>query len=136
MKKSNMSLAFILGAVAGGVAMLFMPAEKQKKGKKIIEDKASQVKKGLIELYDREEVQSIFGMDSEAVGRNLMQARKQVATQLEALKAKVDTVDKTQYVALVNRVIASIEKQGELTKIQLRKLEKHLNDQYGKQEKK
>jgi hypothetical protein len=136
MKKQNMSLAFILGAVAGGVAMLFMPSDKQKKGKKIIEDKASQVKKGLIELYDREEVQSIFGMDSEVVGKNLVQARKQVAAQLKTLKTKVDAVDKTQYVALVNRVIASIEKQGELTKMQLKKLEKHLNDQYDKPEKK
>ena len=136
MKKSNMSLAFILGAVAGGVAMLFMPSDKQKKGKKIIEEKASQVKKGLIELYDREEVQAIFGMDSETVGRNLMQARKLLDSQLKVLKEKVEAVDKTQYVALVNRVVASIEKQGELTKVQLKKLEEHLKEQYGKPEKK
>ncbi len=112
------------------------PRINKKKGKKIIEQKAAQVKKGLVELYDREEVQAIFGMDSEAVGRNLMQARKLVNSKLEVLKAKVDAVDKTQYVALVNQVIASIEKQGELTKVQLKKLEEHLKDQYGKTEKK
>lgn len=136
MKKQNLSLAFILGAVAGGVAMLFMPSDKQKKSKKLIEEKAAQVKKGLIELYDREEVQAIFGMDSETVGRNLMQARKLLDSQLKVLQEKVEAVDKTQYVALVNRVVASIEKQGELTKMQLKKLEEHLKEQYGKPEKK
>lgn len=136
MKKQNTSLAFVLGAIAGGVAMLFMPSDKQKKGKKLIEEKANEVKKGLIELYDREEVQQIFGMDSETVGRNLMQARKLVAKQLPKLKAKVDQIDKTQYAQVVNQVVETIERQGELTKTQLKKLEAHLKEQYGKHEKK
>ncbi len=135
MKQSKTSLAFLLGAMAGGIAMLFMPQEKQKKGKKLIEEKAGEVKQGLIELYDREEVQHIFGMDSEMVGKTLVEARKQVNAKLKTLKAKVKSIDKTHYEAIVNRVIASIEQQGELTKAQVKKLEAHLKEQYTKPEK-
>ena len=109
---------FLLGALVGGVATLFMPKEKQEKSKKLIESKSKELQAGIIKSLDNEQVQKVLGKNKEEIEVLI----KNVKSHVDKLIAK----GKGAKAVKVDALLDSLYEEKILTKKQIKAIKEYL----------
>ena len=124
--------AFILGAVVGSVAALFMPRDKQETVKKKVSANAKKLKKVLVKTYDSDQVQQIFGKDSKEIHKVYQNVRAELSERLDTAGHAIGNINKAKYSKVVKEMIADLKEETALPTKQLNLLKKYLVEDYNK----
>lgn len=123
-KKSG--LAFLVGATAGALAILFMPEKKRKQAQKQLSKGIASIKENLEKVTSDKRVVEIFGKFNEESQKILTQTKSELAKMVDQVK----DLDEGKYANIVDKVILKIKQGSDLTVDQLTKLKQEILSYY------
>lgn len=131
-KKSPFGLGLIFGAVAGGLAGLFLSPKSGKENREAVMKTASQLKKMWDEGTLDEKVKEIFGEASEATKKFYLEKRDEVIDKISEIKENVKNLDKEKYLKIVDDVTKEAKKEARYADRIIDKLKSHLGEDWKK----
>lgn len=135
MKARNAGIIFMLGALVGGIAAIFMPDDKRKKSKKFIEDNTKMIADKLRENDTTAAAMKVFDSKSKQAVAAIEKSRVELVKQLNKLKVAVDKIDKAKYQKAVEQTVSQLKDAGTITAKQVGKLTSYLKSDYEKLQK-
>lgn len=122
-KKVSLKTGLLIGAVLGGVAAYFLTPRTGKENREMAAQKLKELQKMLKDKDIDDIVKEIYGKASDEGKKAFISARNDISERLADMKETIGDVDKGKYVELVDDVIARLQKEGDMAKDHVMKLQ-------------
>ena len=133
-KPNKFGLGLILGAIAGGVAALFLTPTTGEENRELVAKKIKEIEKLLEEEHLDRKVKEIFGEVTTEAKELYVKAKKELVKKLAALKETVASIDREKYEEAVKETINILKKEVKREAKDMEKLKDELMKEWKKLE--
>lgn len=129
-KKTSLKIGLVLGAVLGGLATLFLSPRSGKENRELAAKKLEELKILLKDKNIDEIVKEIYGKVTDEGKKLYVKARDDISAKLAEMQDVLGEIDREKYADLVKDVMERLQKEKEVAKDHVEKLQTYFMNRW------